>query len=72
LEAVALTKQGTIICLSTSLALLVADVALIHRLSFADAIIHATARQTDVLLVVSDDHFEGLPDVSYFKKNAGS
>ncbi len=72
LEAVALTEQGTIIPLSTSLALQAADLALNHRLLFADAIIYATARQAGVPLVTSDDPFEGLPEVTYFTKNTGS
>ncbi len=48
-----------IVPLSTSLALYAADVALEYRLSFADAIIYASARQVRVPLVTSDDHFEG-------------
>ena len=36
-----------------------------------DAIIYATARQAGVPLVTSDDHFEGLPEVTYFTKNTG-
>ena len=69
LEAVALTEQGTVVSLNTSLALQAADLALDHQLSFADAIIYATARQADVPLVTSDNHFEGLPEVTYFTKN---
>ncbi|MBN4053031.1 type II toxin-antitoxin system VapC family toxin [Gammaproteobacteria bacterium AH-315-K14] len=70
LEAVALTERGEVIPLNTSLALQAADLALEHRLSFADAIIYATARQADVPLVTSDNHFEGLPEVTYFAKQA--
>ncbi len=61
-----------VIPLNTSLALEVADLALMHRLSFADAVIYATARQADVPLVTSDSHFEGLPAVTYFAKQTGT
>lgn len=39
LEVVALTDLGTVVPLSTSLAVFAADIALEHGLSFADAII---------------------------------
>ncbi|MCU7919838.1 MAG: type II toxin-antitoxin system VapC family toxin [Candidatus Thiodiazotropha sp. (ex Epidulcina cf. delphinae)] len=68
LEALALTEQGKVIPLNTSLALFAADLALAHQLSFADAIIYSTARQTGAQLVTSDDHFKGLPEVTYFSK----
>ncbi len=68
LKAVALTENRTIIPLSTSLALYAADLALEHKLSFADAIIYASAQQSKAPLVTSDEHFEGLPEVIYFSK----
>ncbi len=68
LKAVALTEQGVILPLTTSLALYAADLALERRLSFADAIMYASARQAMVPLVTSDDHFEKLPEVIYFSK----
>ena len=45
LEAIALTEQGRVVTLNTSLALYAADLALEYQLSFADAIIYSTARQ---------------------------
>lgn len=68
LEAVALTDQGVIAALNSPLAIFAADLALAHRLSFADAIIYATAVQYRATLVTADDHFEGLPGVIYFPK----
>ncbi len=56
--------------MKTSLALYAADLALERQLSFADAIIYSTARQMGVPLITSDDHFEGLPEVTYFSKKA--
>ncbi|MCP4283524.1 MAG: type II toxin-antitoxin system VapC family toxin [Gammaproteobacteria bacterium] len=70
MEAVALTEQGRVISLSSSLALYAADLAFEHQLSFADAIIYSTARQMSVPLITSDDHFDGLPEVTYFSKKA--
>jgi len=37
-------------------------------LSFADALIYATARRYEVTLVTIDDHFAGLTGVTYFPK----
>jgi predicted nucleic acid-binding protein len=70
LEVIALTEQCMVIPLNTAISLLAADLAMEHKLSFADAIIYATARQQDVALITSDDHFQGLPDVNYFSKKA--
>lgn len=68
LEIVALTEQATIVPLTTALALFAADLAIQHQLSFADAIVYATARQCRVPLVTSDAHFEGLSGVEYFSE----
>ena len=68
LEAVALTEQGRVVPLNSSLALYAADLALEHNLSFADAIILATARHAGVKLVTSDKHFSDLAEVIYFQK----
>lgn len=68
LEVIALTEQGRVVALTTSLALLAADMARLHGLAFADAIIYATSRQEEATLVTSDGHFEGLPGVVYLSK----
>ena len=68
LEAIGLTKQGKVLPLSTSIALLAADVGAEYKLSFADAIIYASAQVSKAVLITSDDHFEGLPNVVYFSK----
>ena len=46
------------------------DTVAAELLAFADAVIYASARKHKVELVTSDDHFEGLPDVTYFQKQA--
>lgn len=68
LEAVAWTEQARVIPLDSNIALLAADAALQYRLSFADAIIYASARRHQAELVTADDHFEGLDGVTFFDK----
>ena len=66
-----MTEQGSVVPLSTAIALLAADFSAEYSLSFADSIIYAAARFHDALLVTSDAHFEGLPVVKFFKKQPG-
>jgi predicted nucleic acid-binding protein len=68
LKVIALTEQGKVIPLTTSISLLAGDLASEYKLSFADAIIYATAQNEQVELITSDDHFLNLPRVVYFKK----
>ena len=68
LEVIALTEQATVIPLTTGIALSAADFATQNKLSFADAIIYATAQFHEAKLITSDDHFEYLPDVVFFRK----
>lgn len=69
LQIIALTQQAEVVELTESLALLASEMSLQHKLSFADAIIYATAKQHKAELVAADDHFEGLSGVIYFPKN---
>lgn len=69
LEIIAITEQASVVPLTTTLALTAADLALDHRLAFADALMYATARQHDALLVTCDDHFAGLAGVEYLPKS---
>lgn len=68
LDIIALSNDSLVVPLSSDLALMAADLSLLHKLAFADAVIYASARKYDVELVTSDDHFEGLPGVTYFLK----
>lgn len=70
MDVIALTQQGNVIALTESLALLASEMAQKYKLSFADAIIYATAQQEKVELITSDDHFENLPNVRFFPKNS--
>lgn len=68
MKAIARTTGSTVVDLDTSTALLAAELSRDHGLSLADAVIYATARGHKTELVTSDDHFEGLPGVTYFSK----
>lgn len=70
LSAIAATQTATVIPLDTTLALLAADTAREFKLAMADAIIYATARQHNAMLVTSDAHFADLPRVKYFPKGS--
>ena len=68
LRTIALTEQSLVVPLNTSIALQAADLSIAHKLSFADAIIYATACFHQATLVTSDAHFEGLSDVIMYRK----
>ena len=68
LANIALADDSLVVPLSTDIALMAADLTLSHKLAFADAVIYASARKYNVELVTSDNHFEGLPGVTYFPK----
>ncbi len=69
LEVIGLTEQAEVIPLSTAIALSAADFSAEHKLSFADAIIYATAHFHSAELITSDDHYKGLPEVIYYDKS---
>jgi predicted nucleic acid-binding protein len=68
LDTIALADDSLVVPLSTDIALVAADLTLSHKLAFADAVIYASARKYNVELVTSDDHFKGLPGVTYFPR----
>jgi predicted nucleic acid-binding protein len=70
LEVIGSTEEGTIIPVDTSLALYAADIAKQYKLAMADAIIYATSKKYNALLITSDKHFESLPNVKFFKKGS--
>jgi predicted nucleic acid-binding protein len=68
LDTIALAENSLIVPLSTEIALMAADLSLSYKLAFADAVIYACAKKYQTELVTADDHFEGLPGVTYFSK----
>lgn len=68
MKAIARTTRSRVVDLDTSTALLAAELSRDHGLSFADAVIYASARKHQAELVTSDNHFAGLPGLTYFQK----
>jgi toxin FitB len=69
LEAVALMKEGRVVELDDSLALLAAELSVELKLPLADSIILASAREYNATLWTQDAHFKGLDDVKYIEKS---
>lgn len=68
LQAVALMRQGMVVELSPSLAMVAAKTSLELALPMADSIILATARLHQATLWTQDEHFSGLAGVRYSPK----
>ena len=66
------TTQAQVLPLYQDIALLAAQLAPQHGLSFADAVIYASAQHLQATLLTSDAHFKGLPNVHYISKNSKS
>ena len=62
-------NRSIVVPLTSQLAVRAAIASAEHRLSAADAIIYATAREHDAELLTCDVHFNGLPGVLYFSKS---
>ena len=69
LQAVALMQQGTVVDLDASLALAAAKIGIDHKLPLADSVVYATAQQVGGVVWTQDD-FDGLPNVEFFRKGA--
>ena len=68
LEIMGITENSEVIPLDTSLALYAADVSKEYTLSMADAIVYATSKNNNALLITSDKHFKNIPNIEYFVK----
>lgn len=68
LEIIGLTESGFVVPLDTNLALYAADISKEHGLAMTDAIIYATSRKNNALLITSDKHFKDLPHTKFFEK----
>ena len=71
LEVTASMRQGQVVDLSASLAVEAAEVATLHRLPMADAIIYAISRIHGATLWTQDQDFEGLELVRFVPKRGG-
>jgi len=68
LQAVAAMQKGTIIDLTTSIAINASKLSLQYSLPMADSIILSTAQAYECLLWTQDSDFENLPGVKFFPK----
>ena len=68
LQYVGVMQQGSVVELSSALALSAAAFGLRHKLPLADSIIYATARQANAIVWTQDSDFEGLEGVQYWPK----
>lgn len=67
---VAYSRECVVVDLTTTIAVGAAEMGLSRKLAIADAIIYATAIETDSDLLTCDAHFKGLPGVVYLEKPA--
>jgi len=70
LQAIAAMQKGTVIDLTTSIAVNAAKLSLNQHLPMVDSIILATAKKYDCLIWTQDSDFEGLPNVKLFSIKA--
>jgi predicted nucleic acid-binding protein len=68
LQAVVAMQKGTIVDLSTSLAIAASKLSLEHNLPLADSIILATAQEFNAILWTQDADFKNISNVKYFSK----
>lgn len=68
LQAIAIMQQGTVVELSSTLALSAAKVSMQLSLPMADSVILATARAADAVLWTQDADFATLAGVRYVAK----
>jgi predicted nucleic acid-binding protein len=60
-------RAAQVVSLNEELALEAADLSLQYGLAMADAVVYATARHYEALLVTSDADFADLPGVKYLE-----
>ena len=68
LQAVAAMQKGTVIDVTTNLAMNASKLSLNHNLPMADSIILATAKAYDCTIWTQDADFKNIPGVKFFSK----
>ena len=68
LQAVAAMQKGSVVALTTRLAIAASRISLQYRLPMADSIILATAMDSNATIWTQDIHFENISGVNYFQK----
>jgi predicted nucleic acid-binding protein len=68
LQAAIAMQKGTVVDLTTSLAIAASKLSLEHNLPMADSIILATAREFNAVLWTQDSDLKNISGVKYFPK----
>jgi toxin FitB len=68
LQVVAAMQKGSVVDLTTRLAISASKISLQYKLPMADSIIIATASDCNATIWTQDIHFENIPGVNYFEK----
>jgi predicted nucleic acid-binding protein len=69
LQSVALMQQGSVVDLTSNIAILASKMSIDHQLPMADSIILATARVFKATIWTQDSDFNGIDGVQYVAKN---
>lgn len=72
LQAIAMMQQGSVVELTSSMALSAARLSVEHALPMADSIILATAQAHNAALWTQDADFQGVAGVRYVARGAGA
>jgi predicted nucleic acid-binding protein len=68
LQAVVAMRKGTVVDLTSPLAIAASKLSLEHNLTMADSIILATANEFNATLWTQDSDFKNIKNVKYFPK----
>lgn len=68
LQAIAAMRKGSIVDLTTKLAISAVKLSIQYKLPMADSIILATAKDFKATIWTQDIDFKGIPGVHYFQK----
>lgn len=68
-QAAVAMRQGTVVELTSSLAISASKISLENGIPMADSIIIATAEKYDATIWTQDSDFKNLSKIKYFKKN---
>lgn len=68
LQAVAAMQKGSIVDLSTRIAMNASKISIQYSLPMADSIILSTARAHECIVWTQDSDFKNFPDVKFFPK----
>jgi predicted nucleic acid-binding protein len=68
LQAIASMQKGSVIDLTTNIALNASRISIKYSLPMADSIIFSTAQSYECVIWTQDSDFENLPNVNFIKK----